>query len=321
MAARPGDNSHPNPTAHFAGVGEAEPVSRRVSGRHRAPRPCHTPLTPLAAAVGDRVTQLNRTGLAVAVSSGLLATGGIPLPPAQAATVAAPAPETSWPATAWTSSPAENALVSGATLRAPEAAAPDFDDPAFTAVPRPAPVPAPAPPPATPATPARPALAPRPARPTAPAPQVRPVSRPTRPTRSAPAPRRTSRATRPAPALAPSIGGARSGLLAIAARYLGVPYVWGGTTPRGFDCSGYVQYVYAQAGIRLPRTADQQMHAGRQIPRSQARPGDLVAFVSGGEAHHIAIYAGGNAIYDAPHAGSSVNRRPIWSAAVVFVRV
>ncbi|HET9657142.1 MAG TPA: hypothetical protein VFP72_17450, partial [Kineosporiaceae bacterium] len=96
-------------------------MSRRVTGRHRAPRPCHTPLTPLAAAVGDRFTQLNRTGLAVAVSSGLLATGGIPLPAAQAATVAVRTPETSRPATGWSSPLAEDALASGAALRAPDA--------------------------------------------------------------------------------------------------------------------------------------------------------------------------------------------------------
>jgi cell wall-associated NlpC family hydrolase len=110
-------------------------------------------------------------------------------------------------------------------------------------------------------------------------------------------------------------------VIAVAARYLGVPYVYGGTTPRGFDCSGYVQYVYARLGVGLPRTADQQLRATRHIPRSQARPGDLVAFVSGGTAHHIGIYAGGGMMYDAPRTGKSVTKRAIWSAAVIFTRV
>ncbi|HET9656756.1 MAG TPA: NlpC/P60 family protein, partial [Kineosporiaceae bacterium] len=185
---------------------------------------------------------------------------------------------------------------------------PDFDNAALTAVPRPAPVVAPA---APPSAPTRPDPAPGTSR-TAPAQRVQSISRSTRPALAPP--------STPAAAPAPSAG-TGSGVLALAARYLGVPYVWGGTTPRGFDCSGYVQYVFAQAGVRLPRTADQQMHAGRQIPRSQARPGDLVAFVSGGQAYHIGIYAGGNMMYDAPHTGSTVERRTIWSGAVAFVRV
>lgn len=109
--------------------------------------------------------------------------------------------------------------------------------------------------------------------------------------------------------------------MAVAARYMGVPYVWGGTTPKGFDCSGYVRYVYAQLGVSLPRTADQQLNATTQIPRSQAQPGDLVAFVSGGAAYHIGLYAGKGMMYDAPRPGRSVSKREIWSANVIFTRV
>jgi cell wall-associated NlpC family hydrolase len=117
-------------------------------------------------------------------------------------------------------------------------------------------------------------------------------------------------------------GSARAAaVLAIAARYVGVPYRYGGTSPLGFDCSGYVQYVYRQVGVRLPRTADQQLRATRPIPRAQAQPGDLVAFVSGGVAYHIGIYAGGGMIYDAPHTGARVGERAIWTSAVVFTRV
>jgi cell wall-associated NlpC family hydrolase len=112
-----------------------------------------------------------------------------------------------------------------------------------------------------------------------------------------------------------------SAVLAIAARYVGTPYVYGGTTPHGFDCSGYTDYVYRQLGISLPRTANQQLKATRHVPRSQARAGDLVFFVSGGRAYHVGIYAGGGQMYDAPHTGKTVQKRAIWDAAVVFGRV
>ncbi|HST86312.1 MAG TPA: NlpC/P60 family protein [Kineosporiaceae bacterium] len=123
------------------------------------------------------------------------------------------------------------------------------------------------------------------------------------------------------PAAAPTGTASGSSVLAIAARYVGTPYVYGGTTPRGFDCSGFVGYVYRQLGVSLPRTANDQMNATRQIPRSQAQPGDLVFFVSGGRAYHDGIYAGGNMMYDSPRSGKSIQKREIWSADVVFARV
>ncbi|WP_158220843.1 C40 family peptidase [Kineosporia sp. R_H_3] len=110
-------------------------------------------------------------------------------------------------------------------------------------------------------------------------------------------------------------------MLAVAARYVGVPYLYGGTTPAGFDCSGYVRYVYAAVGVSLPRTADQQMRATTQVPRSQARPGDLVSFVSGGRVYHNGIYAGNGMMYDAPKTGGFVSKRAIWTATVVYTRV
>src|SRR4051794_12953441 len=94
-----------------------------------------------------------------------------------------------------------------------------------------------------------------------------------------------------------------SSVLAVAARYVGTPYVYGGTTPRGFDCSGFTGYVYRQLGMHLPRTANQQMHATHRVSRSHARPGDLVFFVSGGHAYHVGIYAGGGKMYDSPRTG------------------
>jgi cell wall-associated NlpC family hydrolase len=119
----------------------------------------------------------------------------------------------------------------------------------------------------------------------------------------------------------PSQAASGSDVLAIAAQYVGVPYLYGGTTPSGFDCSGFVKSVYAKLGVSLPRTADQQLRATVQVPRSQARPGDIVSFVSGGRAYHNGIYAGAGMMYDAPKSGGFVSKRVIWAAVIVFTRV
>jgi len=112
-----------------------------------------------------------------------------------------------------------------------------------------------------------------------------------------------------------------SSVLAVAARYIGVAYRYGGTSPRGWDCSAAMQYIYNQVGVRLPRTANQQMLASRRISRSEARPGDLVFMVSGGAAYHVGTYAGGNQFYDAGRQGKSFSKREIWTTNVVFGRV
>jgi len=95
-----------------------------------------------------------------------------------------------------------------------------------------------------------------------------------------------------------------------AERYLGTPYKWGGTSPvTGFDCSGFVQYVFARNSVKLPRTSRQQAKVGAAMPRSFSRlaPGDLVMFAERGQAiSHVAIYAGHNRIIHATSSGGEV---------------
>lgn len=93
-----------------------------------------------------------------------------------------------------------------------------------------------------------------------------------------------------------------------AKKYLGVPYVWGGTTPSGFDCSGLVQYVYKEAaGINLSRTTYDQVNEGRAVSADQLQPGDLVFPHEG----HVQIYVGNGQIIHAPHTGDVVRIAPI----------
>ena len=96
-------------------------------------------------------------------------------------------------------------------------------------------------------------------------------------------------------------GGGHAAAASIALRYLGVPYVWGGASPSGFDCSGLVMYVYAQLGISLPHYTVAQWNA--TLPISSPEPGDLVFFNGLG---HVGIYIGGGRFVNAPHTGSVV---------------
>jgi cell wall-associated NlpC family hydrolase len=105
-------------------------------------------------------------------------------------------------------------------------------------------------------------------------------------------------------------------VLEVAARYVGTPYVRGGSTPAGFDCSGFVSYVYAQLGVSLPRTATAIKGAGTIIARADAQPGDLIWSPG-----HISIYAGGNDQIDSPRPGKSIQFRAIWQSAPVFIRI
>jgi cell wall-associated NlpC family hydrolase len=132
------------------------------------------------------------------------------------------------------------------------------------------------------------------------------------PERGASASRSTSRS---AVAAAAPASASAAAVLSIARQYIGVPYVLGGTTPAGFDCSGYTQYVFAKVGISLPRTSSAQRNAGTVVPASQARPGDLVWWPG-----HIGIYTGNGQHIAARRAGTPLQEGPLFGSPV-FIRV
>lgn len=105
-----------------------------------------------------------------------------------------------------------------------------------------------------------------------------------------------------------TLGGA---IVSEAAKHLGTPYVWGGTSPDGFDCSGLVQYVMQSLGISVDRVAEEQFKNGVSVNRDELRPGDLVFFEQNGYIHHVGIYAGNGMMIHAPHTGDVVRYQSI----------
>ena len=104
-------------------------------------------------------------------------------------------------------------------------------------------------------------------------------------------------------AIAPAPDARYGGVVGIAMQYLGTPYVWGGASPGGFDCSGFIMYVYAQVGVSLPHHAASQYGMGTPVSRDQLQPGDLVFFNGLG---HAGIYIGGGQFIHSPHTGDVV---------------
>lgn len=102
----------------------------------------------------------------------------------------------------------------------------------------------------------------------------------------------------------------------VATQYVGVPYVYGGATPAGFDCSGFVMYVYAQFGVSMPHSSAGQGAMGTRISEADAQPGDLVIMPG-----HDGFYAGNGMILHAPYEGASVRVQPIWTSDYYIVRI
>lgn len=100
------------------------------------------------------------------------------------------------------------------------------------------------------------------------------------------------------------VSGTAKSVIEEASKYLGVPYVWGGTTPSGFDCSGLMQYCFAKYGINLPRVSQDQQNSGIKVPLDQIKPGDMVFF--GYPAHHVGLYIGEGKYLHAPQTGDVV---------------
>ncbi|MGV1005533.1 MAG: C40 family peptidase [Candidatus Nanopelagicales bacterium] len=111
-------------------------------------------------------------------------------------------------------------------------------------------------------------------------------------------------------------------VLAVGYRYRGVPYRYGGSSPSGFDCSGFTAYVVRKAtGRSLAHSASAQRRATTYVSRSNARAGDLVFFSRGGRVYHVGIYAGNNRVLHAPRTGRRVSTERIWTRSVSFGRV
>lgn len=103
-------------------------------------------------------------------------------------------------------------------------------------------------------------------------------------------------------------GGANAAeVIGFAEQQLGDPYVWGGTGPNGWDCSGLIQWAYGKAGVKIPRVASDQQKQGKPVPTDAVQPGDLL--FNGNPAHHVVMAIGGGKIIEAPHTGANVRIR------------
>jgi cell wall-associated NlpC family hydrolase len=123
------------------------------------------------------------------------------------------------------------------------------------------------------------------------------------PTMAAPSAESADGPAASSPALPSPPPATHGGVVGIAMQYLGTPYVYGGSSPSGFDCSGFIMYVFAQVGVSLPHNAAAQYGHGTPVDRSQLQPGDLVFFNGLG---HAGIYVGGGSFIHSPHTGDVV---------------
>ncbi len=249
---------------------------RTTRARHRASTRPSTPLTQLTSTATAQLQVVGRRTAVVAATSGLVVSAIGAAPASAASGSAVGLPPVD---TAALAASAQAQLDLAPVVTAPTTAAWTVDVPQVTAVKPPPPPPAPT--------------------------RTRAAA-----SRSASSPARTV-TNNPVPQ---SVAG--NAVLEIAARYVGVPYVSGGSTPAGFDCSGFVKYVYAQLGIDLPRTTGAYLSVGQQVSRADALPGDIIWSPG-----HVGIYAGGDMQIDSPRPGKTIQFRSIWQSNPVFIRV
>jgi peptidoglycan DL-endopeptidase CwlO len=107
-------------------------------------------------------------------------------------------------------------------------------------------------------------------------------------------------------------------IVSIAQRYFGVPYVWGGASPGGFDCSGLTMYCYAQIGIGMSHGATDQQRSSIPVALTDLRPGDLIFFGNASFSHHVAIFVSGTTCIEAPHTGDVV-RYGTWTGRDAWI--
>jgi cell wall-associated NlpC family hydrolase len=254
-------------------------------GRRRSPGLPTTPLNDLASATSAGLATAGRRSAVAAAGSGLLI-GLVAVPASAEGPSAGDVTLTSVDSAALTASARALLETSPVVTAAPDAVW-GFDAPTLTAV-----TPPPPPPPVV---------------------EERVVETTSRSTARAAVAEVAEEEAAPVEVPASAVGNA---VVEIAARYVGVPYVSGGTTPDGFDCSGFTSYVYAQVGIFLPRTSGEQRYAGTVVSSGDAQPGDLIWSPG-----HISIYAGDGMQIDAPRPGKTIQIRSIWQSSPVFIRV
>ncbi|NHA67960.1 C40 family peptidase [Phycicoccus flavus] len=284
-------------------------MSEHTRGRHRSATR-YSPVAELSTIVRSAGETGARASAVLAASGGLVATFALPAHAVGSSTghtavagtaAAAPAADPVRAATTTRVAAAAPALV------APQAAAPVMTETVgiagVTAVAKPKPKPKPKP---------EPVVAPEPA----PVQQALAERSSTGTASRSAAPTPTPTPPPPPPPPPAPKAQSSSGVVNIARGLLGIPYVYGGSTPSGFDCSGFTMYVFGKAGVSLPRTAAQQQAAA--TPVSDPQPGDLVFF--GSPAWHVGIYTGGGMMVDSGKPGEVTQERAVFSGVSGYGR-